>query len=375
MAEDPLPELLARSPAALRWVCEQLADADRIALDTEFFRDHLYSPEVCLLQVASDGLIALLDPQQVGDLEPFAALLADPARTWVLHAAKGDLEVLDCTGLPLPARLFDTQLAAGFCGWPHHVSYANLVEDLCGVALAKGATRTDWRRRPLRPKQLRYAVDDVRFLLPMARVLEARLDAGGWAECLAEECERLLDPKLWRVEAPDAWRKVKAWRSLRGRSLVRLQELARAREELAQQLDRPVPWLGDDRRLVGWAQGGNGLDEARFPQLSGAEAGRVRRGLQAALDGAPAIAQPRFAARKRRLQPAERDRADRLAKVLREAASAQGIASELVITKRVAKEMVRARPQRRRDLASIPGWQGWRQRRFGEHAWEALRES
>src|SRR5438128_1608944 len=61
----------------------------------------------------------------------------------------------------------------------------DLMAQTLQISVFGGETRTDWRRRPLSPAQLRYALDDVRYLLPLADRLEARLREMGresWAD-------------------------------------------------------------------------------------------------------------------------------------------------------------------------------------------------
>ena len=66
------------------------------------------------------------------------------------------------------------QIAAGLVGFSYPLSLVNLVGQVLGVTSAGGETRTDWRRRPLSPAQLEYALDDVRYLLDLADYLGRR---------------------------------------------------------------------------------------------------------------------------------------------------------------------------------------------------------
>ena len=88
-----------------------------------------------------------IDPLAV-DVAPLAALLDGPGLA-VLHAAQQDLEVLARACGTVPARLFDTQLAAGFLGYATP-SLANLVGGRArGCKLPKADRLSDWLRRPL----------------------------------------------------------------------------------------------------------------------------------------------------------------------------------------------------------------------------------
>ena len=88
-----------------------------------------------------------------------------------------------------PSKLLDTQIAAGLIGMEYPASYSGLLSKLLGVQLAKGETRTDWRRRPLSSRQLDYARHDVLHLQDLADRLQARLTQLGRASWLTSEME------------------------------------------------------------------------------------------------------------------------------------------------------------------------------------------
>ncbi len=92
-----------------------------------------------------------------------------------MHASRQDVEVLfPLAGLVRP--VFDTQIAAALTGLPAQIGYGELVQRTLGTELAKSHTRTDWSRRPLSTEQVEYALDDVRYLLPLKASLEEQLD-------------------------------------------------------------------------------------------------------------------------------------------------------------------------------------------------------
>ena len=142
--------------------CSTLAERGpdtAIACDTEFARTNTYWPTLCLVQVELGGDIVCLDVLAVSDLSVFERGLAADNGPWILHAAKQDLEAMHSTFAVVPSRIIDTQIAAGLLGHAPQIGYANLVEELLGIRLAKGETRTDWSRRPLTPAQLAMRVN------------------------------------------------------------------------------------------------------------------------------------------------------------------------------------------------------------------------
>ena len=228
--------IVATAPALAAFTA-RLATLARIGLDTEFLRERTYRAQLCLVQVATAAEAACIDPISLPDLAPLAQLLTASGVLKVMHASRQDLEVLlPVAGLTRP--VFDTQIAASLTGLPAQVGYAEAVRRFLGQELAKSHTRTDWSRRPLSPEQIEYALDDVRYLLPLATRLQeelARLGRLGW---LGEELAALEDERSLTLAPEDAWLR------LRG-----LRPLDPGRERRALEHNRPRGWILDDAVL------------------------------------------------------------------------------------------------------------------------------
>ena len=120
---------------------------------------------------------------------------------------------------------------------------------LLGQELAKSHTRTDWSRRPLSPEQIEYALDDVRYLLPLADALRAELERLGRLAWLEEEMAALDDTRALVVDPDNAWLRLKGLRDLDpGRERV-ARSLAAWRERTAAEHNRPRGWILDDAVL------------------------------------------------------------------------------------------------------------------------------
>lgn len=245
-----LPELLVAQPAQLRECLDCLERSSVVAFDTEFVGEDAYRPELCLVQVATDEHLFIIDPFTSGPLDRFWELLLDPARTVVVHAGREDLRICHfAVGRP-PTALFDVQIAAGLTGLTYPIGYAGLVQDLLGYRMSKGETLTDWRRRPLLPAQLRYAFDDVRYLLAAWKKLSDRLrraDRLGW---VAEECEAFVQRAVADDAAVERWRKVKGIGGLDSRGLAIAREVYAWRDAFAARVNRPPRMLLRDDLLA-----------------------------------------------------------------------------------------------------------------------------
>ncbi|MBI5230639.1 MAG: ribonuclease D [Coriobacteriales bacterium] len=242
--------MYVRDAQGLAELIESLGDAPLIAVDTEFMRERTYYAKLCLVQVATDDLAAIVDPLEGFDLSPLWRRLADECSVKILHAGSQDLEIISRLSGNAPAPVFDTQIAATLAGFPQQVGYAALVRDVLGVTVDKGDTYTDWSRRPLTGTQREYALNDVRFLPEVYRRLKTRLDEAGRMGWLAADFARLADSATYDVQPEEQWRRLKRVSSLNRRQLGVARELAAWREREAQRRDIPKRWVLGDETVV-----------------------------------------------------------------------------------------------------------------------------
>jgi ribonuclease D len=254
----------------------RLQDATYLAVDTEFVRERTYYPRPCLLQLAWEGHIACIDVIALGLPEPIHELLTRPTTIKVFHAARQDLELFHVMCGAVPAPVFDTQIAAAMLGFPEQCGYGPAVERILGRKLEKGHARTDWSKRPLSERQLQYAADDVRYLVPLYQRLLEKLESSGRSGWPLDDFAALVDPALYTPDPATAYRRIKSWKRFRGVDLARLQALAAWREEEAIKRDKPRKWiLADDAVLeLVRRHPGSEADLGRLDTLPGAVARR-----------------------------------------------------------------------------------------------------
>ncbi len=230
---------------------DAVAGESHYAIDTEFHREKTYFPHVALVQIGWSGGVALIDPLAV-DIAPLARLF-DGDGTAVLHAADQDLEVFQLECGTMPARMFDTQVAAGFLGMATP-SLAALHERWLGLSLPKGDRLTDWLARPLRESQLDYAASDVAHLLGLHDRLVSALDERGRLSWVEDECEIVRKRDRSGRDPDEAWRRIKEARQLRGKKLSVARSIAAWRERRAVELDQPPRFVLPDLAVVSVSQ-------------------------------------------------------------------------------------------------------------------------
>src|SRR5512132_1930288 len=259
----------------------QIQAADRVAIDTEADSLHSYREKLCLVQISTPSSVILsnvegsrgtaskialadsstslgmtvqsvcdfiVDPLSNLDLEPLRQAL-EP-REIVLHATDYDLRMLR-RGLNFMASgLFDTVIAVRLLGI-REFSLGALVKRFFGVELHKHSQKANWALRPLPPRMLKYAVDDVHYLLPLAAKLEEELQRVRRRDWFQQSCRRAIElaaaereriqDELWRIAGAGA---------LDPHTGAVLRALWQWRETEAELADRPQFHILQNRELL-----------------------------------------------------------------------------------------------------------------------------
>ncbi|MBL29546.1 MAG: ribonuclease D [Rhodospirillaceae bacterium] len=232
-------------------LCARLHGEPFIAIDTEFMRESTFWPRLCLVQVNAPGIEAVaIDPLAEGiDLSPLFAVMTNEAVLKVFHAGRQDIEIFYHLTGRIPAPIFDTQIAAMVCGFGEAASYETLARKLARVQVDKASRFTDWSKRPLTDRQIRYALGDVEALEVIYEKLSRRLDRTGRGEWVDEELAILTDPATYDLHPEESWRRIRT-RSAKPRFLAVLREVAAVRERVAQDRDIPRSRVLRDEALL-----------------------------------------------------------------------------------------------------------------------------
>ncbi|MBR5260174.1 MAG: ribonuclease D [Eggerthellaceae bacterium] len=235
---------------ALEAFVDRARSSSILAIDTEFLREKTYYAKLCLLQMATDDEVVIVDPFEVDDLSVLATLLEDEGIVKLFHAGSQDLEILYREIGVLPSPVFDTQIAATLLGHVQQIGYGALVNSVCGVALKKSDSFTDWSLRPLQDSQLDYAADDVVYLPRIYRAMVKRLEEKGRLTWLKNDFEELSNPGRYEEDPRTRYRRLKRVNQLSRRQMSAAREVAAWREMEAQKRDVPRKWILTDEQIV-----------------------------------------------------------------------------------------------------------------------------
>lgn len=226
----------------LKNLCRSISEKNitQVCLDTEFIRQSTYWPKFCLLQLGFEGAVVAIDPLAL-DISPLFPILQDPKILKIIHSGRQDLEIFFHEFNFLPTPLVDTQIAAALTSHGDSVGYDTLIQHYFGKTLDKSIKMTDWEQRPLSATQIEYALNDVRYLIPLYEILRKELENVARISWLPDIINsELLDISTYKIDPEEAWKKIK----LEQNQIIRptekfhiLKKLAAWRELEAQRLN------------------------------------------------------------------------------------------------------------------------------------------
>lgn len=221
-----------------------------VAIDTEADSLHRYRESLCLIQFAHGEDCVVIDPLAIDDLTVLGEFLGTH-ESW-MHGADYDMTMLQREFGMVPPVVWDTQIGARLLGI-RKFGLADLVDHYFGVRLSKSSQKADWGRRPLSAKMLEYALNDVRYLLPMGEKIIAALQACGRYDWFVESCQAARTRVIERDDARDEPWRVRGAGKLDRFGLAYLRDLWQWRDGEAKSWDRPTFMVATNRDLLEWS--------------------------------------------------------------------------------------------------------------------------
>ncbi|MCC2646209.1 MAG: ribonuclease [Rickettsiaceae bacterium] len=241
--------LLIDNQNKLDQACDIISKQSLIAVDTEFERRTTYFAKLSLIQVATEAEVYLIDILAGLNLTQVEQILSNKEITKIFHAPQQDLEIFWHKFGKLPKNIFDTQLAANFCGMGQSISFEDLCWKVCQIRIDKTYQTSDWSIRPISSEQIAYAAADVENLFPLYKNLKAKLEELGKIKEYNTAIANLLQESNYKINYANAWKKVK-FHERGAEFLVNMQHLSAFREECAVTLDVPRRYIATDMELI-----------------------------------------------------------------------------------------------------------------------------
>ncbi len=267
-------------------LCDRLHTVGGFEFDTEFVGEDQFRPEVCLIQVAAEGEIFLIDPLVGFGVEAFWKLVAAPEILKIVHAGPEDVaQTWHILGVA-PQNVFDLQIAAGFVGHGYPISLSRLARIAVNSKMHKAHTLSDWRQRPLHEDQILYAAEDVAYLRGIHDKLRRKLEKLNRVEWLLEECDAMCRATEPTDDREQRLKRLKGAGALSPRDLAIAYAILDEREKLATEYNRPVRTVIRDHIVVelarrGWTDSDK-LRSVRGLNLARAGIDRVAKAIEIA---------------------------------------------------------------------------------------------
>tara|TARA_B100000242_G_C43037352_1_gene483688 strand:+ start:907 stop:1770 length:864 start_codon:yes stop_codon:yes gene_type:complete len=148
-----------------KYFVKSLRSETQIGIDTEFDWRTTYFPKICLIQISTSDKIFILDCVTFNIPKEFKLILENKSILKVFHSVRSDSTVLSkCLNVNVQ-NVYDIQQAEKMISKGEIQNYGFIVEKYLKISLSKSETNSNWLRRPLSESQIKYAAEDVDFLL------------------------------------------------------------------------------------------------------------------------------------------------------------------------------------------------------------------
>ena len=160
------PKLLKTS-SELDQCVSQLMESPCVGLDLEFDKNRFrYGFNLCLMQISTKENVFLIDPfEKEMDVSKLFPVFENESIEKVVYSFHEDMRLLHSLGC-FPKNIFDLNFAVRFLNFSK-TSLANALVEIMGIEVGSSAQKSNWFIRPLTNKQIRYASEDVYFLIDL----------------------------------------------------------------------------------------------------------------------------------------------------------------------------------------------------------------
>ena len=366
-----IPYEFIESAPALRRLADRLTGQPTVAVDIEADSMHHFRERVCLVQIAAEGVNAVVDTLALDGLTPLAPIFADSAVRKVFHGADYDVRSLYRDYTMEINNLFDTQLAAMYAGHTE-TGLEAMVKKYFDVQLDKRFQKKNWARRPLPEEMVAYAASDAIYLISLADTLTNELDDLGRLDWVQEECLYLSRVRPDTNGDDPLFLKFKGAGTLDRRGLAVLEALLAYRVEMAERKDRPPfkVFSSQSIRRLTEKRPRNMRALERSGALSRKQIDMYGADIIGRIDGAMKLAAPKLPEYPRRRAPRLPARAPERIRQIKDWRDAQAEALELdpslLFTKAQITELAVKNPNSVERMAECELLKDWQIRAFGQ---------
>jgi len=370
VASTDIPYKIIDNSASLRGLVNTLQHAKAIGVDLEADSLYHFKEKVCLIQLATEKINAVIDPLVIDDISVLKLIFKKRDSQKVFHGSDYDVRSLFRDFRITIDNMFDTELASRFLGFKE-TSLEAVLKNKFNISLDKKYQRKDWSKRPLPEEMIAYAVKDVGFLVPLADQLKAELQEKRRLHWVYEECKYLSKVRPNTADSHPLYLYFKGAGKLNSRSLAVLEALLQYRRNVAQKKDRPLFRIISSRSLMDLAEkkpvSMKHLEKTNA--LSTKQIAMYGQGVIDAITSAmklPSSALPVYPRKRAPIVPVTvAKRVKRLKQWRDTQAKKLTIDPSLILTKSLISTLALQRPPDLRQLSKIKELRNWQVKEFG----------
>jgi len=359
------------TPASLKRLAADLKRETVIACDLEADSMYHYQEKVCLLQIATENLTAVVDPLAVQNIAPLKQLFQNPKIRKIFHGADYDVRSMYRDFRIEINNLFDTELACRFLGM-RSTGLEPVLKKMFGVKLDKKFQKRDWSQRPLPDNMLRYAAGDTIYLVDLSKILIQKLEEKGRLTWVTEECDILSRVRPAPADNGPLYLRFKGAGRLSRRNLALLEGLLDFRKHLAQKRDKPLfKIIGNEALMKIVAASPLNLDDLKAANaLSRRQINVIGKKIIRIVHSAMDIPPKNLPSYPKQRAPATDPAVPKRIQVLKNERDARAKTLKMnpaqLFSKSLMVTIAAAKPQRPGQLDQIPEMREWQKSEFGE---------
>ncbi len=375
------PPRVVSSTADVESVAREVERAARVAVDIESNGMFVYHARTCVVQLAWDAQIVVIDAISAS-LAPLERALGDAGPIKVVHDVAFDARMLAESGIAL-GNVHDTAICARMLGHAA-TGLASMLGSALGVVIRKEMQHHDWSLRPFDDQALVYLATDVAHLAALDDALFGAARERGIEEEVLEETRYRIATATESAKTPDRrppYVRVKGIDRAKGPELAIMRGLAAVREREAERRDVPPHKVMPAEAMLAVARSRPAtLAQLRRVRGSPSNDAVAEEMLSAVLDGLAAgsipddervwFERPRVP---REELDARRQRESRLTAWRRGEAKRREVDEQVVLPGHCVREIAEHGAERAEDLARVAGLGAFRVERDGEAIVRALR--
>tara|TARA_Y100001970_G_scaffold254661_1_gene330617 strand:- start:7067 stop:8128 length:1062 start_codon:yes stop_codon:yes gene_type:complete len=231
-------------------IFKELKKSNLLGIDTEFIREKTYYPILSLIQVAVNNNVFIFDcVKENKNLKILREILKDDKYVKIFHDSEQDIEIInDFFNIDLK-NYFDTQLANAFLDEELSISYKKLVSRYLNINIDKEQQTSNWLRRPLNKKQIKYAANDVIYLEQIYSIILNQLKNEKKHNWFIEEQKKIRKNILYKKDENNSWEKIKLNDNANIDEKL-LMKISKFREKISRERNIPKNWFLRDRNII-----------------------------------------------------------------------------------------------------------------------------